>query len=228
MCIISNAHRPTNQTFDDNHNAGASLLEKDLCEGQAINSSLESEFKHVKEDRHNGQEEVATLQEALQSRNDKNGARILSAEELTFDGTFMWKIDNISQRMADALKGKYPTEQSKPFYVYDYKMCLEIHILGGGNGKNTHMSLFLVIMKGEFDNVLQWPFTSKVTFKLINQTGNRDIIDTFQPDPMSSSFQKPKSDMNIASGCPRFVSHTELKSGGFLVNDMVTIEFSIS
>ena len=31
------------------------------------------------------------------------------------------------------------------------------------------MSLFFVVMKGEFDNTLQWPFTHKVTFKLINQ-----------------------------------------------------------
>ena len=66
-------------------------------------------------------------------------------------------------------------------------------------------------MRGEFDNILQWPFTHKVTFKLINQAGGRDIVDTFQPDPMSSFFRKPKSEMNIPSGCPRFVSHTELE-----------------
>ena len=50
-------------------------------------------------------------------------------------------------------------------------MCLRIYILGDGIGKGTHMSLFFVVMKGEFDNILQWPFTHKVTFKLINQCG---------------------------------------------------------
>ncbi len=106
-------------------------------------------------------------------------------------------------------------------------MCLRLYILGDGIGKNTHMSLFFVIMKGEFNNILQWPFTNKVTFKVINQMGNRDIIDSFKPDPMSSSFRKPKSDMNIASGCPRFVTHTELKSGGFIVEDTLFIKSTV-
>ena len=30
--------------------------------------------------------------------------------------------------------------------------------------------------------------------------------------------------MNIASGCPRFVSHEDLKSGGFIVDDTVFIK----
>ena len=67
------------------------------------------------------------------------------------------------------------------------------------------MSLFITICKGEFDDILQWPFNHKVTFKIINQSGGRDVYDYFQADPMSSSFEKPKSDMNRAAGCPRFI-----------------------
>ena len=95
--------------------------------------------------------------------------------------------------------------------------------MGDGIGKGTHLSLFFVIMRGEFDNNLQWPFTHKVTFKLINQSGGRDIVDTFQPNPKSSSFQKPNSEMNVASGCPRFVSQAELERGGFIVDDTILI-----
>ena len=142
------------------------------------------------------------------------------------NGTIIWKIQQFSQRMSDAQTGECTSIFSLPFYTgrYGYKMCVQLYILGDGIGKNSHMSLFFVIMKGEFDNILQWPFTQKVTLKLINQTGGRDIIDTFQPDPMSSSFRKPKSAMNNASGCPHFVSHTELKSGGFIEDDTVVIE----
>ncbi len=82
------------------------------------------------------------------------------------------------------------------------------------------------IMQNEFDNVLQWPFNHRVTFKLINQRGGRDIIDTFQPDPTSSSFRKPTSDMNIASGFPKFVSHQELKNQ-FIVDDTIFIKCSV-
>ena len=89
------------------------------------------------------------------------------------------------------------------------------------------MSLFFVVMKGEFDNILQWPFTHKVTFKLINQHDARDAVDVLQPDPLSSSFQKPKSDMNVASGCPRFVSMNELMQGGFIVDDTIFIKVKV-
>ena len=102
-------------------------------------------------------------------------------------------------------------------------MCLRLYIMGDGIGKGTHLSLFFVVMRGEFDDILQWPFTHKVTFKLINQAGGRDIVDTFQPDPMSTSFRKPKSDMNIAGGCPQFISHMELERSGFFVNDTIIL-----
>ena len=155
--------------------------------------------------------------------------RLSLIENSNHDGSMIWKIPQFSQRRADAQNGKYTSIFSLPFYSgrYGYKMCLRLYIMGDGIGKGTHLSLFFVVMRGEFDNILQWPFTHKVTFKLINQAGGRDIVDTFQPDPMSSSFRKPKSDMNIASGCPRFVSHTELERGGFIVDDTVFIKCMI-
>ena len=170
-------------------------------------------------------DQVVSLQES-QSETVKQNYQRLRSESGNYDGTILWKIKNFKVKLADAQSGKYTSIFSLPFYSgqYGYKMCLKLYFMGDGIGKNTHMSLFFVIMKGEFDSILKWPFTSKVTFKLINQTGNRDIIDTFQPDPMSSSFQKPKSDMNIVSGCPQFVTHSELNLGGFIVTDTVFIK----
>ena len=155
--------------------------------------------------------------------------RLSLIENSNHDGSMIWKIPQFSQRKADAENGKYTSIFSLPFYTgrYGFKMCLRLYIMGDGIGKGTHLSLFFVVMRGEFDNILQWPFTHKVTFKLINQAGGRDIVDSFRPDPMSSSFRKPKSDMNIASGCPRFVSHTELERGGFIVDDMIFIKCMI-
>ena len=175
---------------------------------------------------------VSKMQKSMTSKHaefEDRDFRLSLIENSNYDGTIIWKIPQFSQRMSDAQTGKYTSIFSLPFYTgrYGYKMCLRLYILGDGIGKNSHMSLFFVVMKGEFDNILQWPFTHKVTFKLINQTGGRDIIDTFQPDPMSSSFRKPKSDMNIASGCPRFVSHTELKTGGFIEDNTVFIKCSV-
>ena len=72
---------------------------------------------------------------------------------------------------------------------------LETELVGG-----SHVSLFIVVMKGDFDEILEWPFKHKVTFQLLNQNGGKDIVDAFRADPQSSSFRKPISDMNIATG----------------------------
>ena len=175
---------------------------------------------------------VTKLEKQIRAKNaelEDCDFRLSLIENSNHDGTMIWKIPQFSQRRADAENGKYTSIFSLPFYSgrYGYKMCLRLYIMGDGIGKGTHLSLFFVVMHGEFDNILQWSFTHKVTFKLINQEGGRDIVDTFQPDPLSSSFRKPKSDMNIASGCPRFVSHTELERGGFIVDDTIFIKCMI-
>ena len=155
---------------------------------------------------------------------DSPSFRLASIESGINSGHLIWKIEPYSQHKAAAT-----SMLSAPFYSgrYGYKMCLRLYIMGDGIGKGTHLSLFFVVMRGEFDNILQWPFTHKVTFKLINQAGGRDIVDTFQPDPSNSSFRKPKSDMNIASGCPQFITHTELERGGFIVDDTIFIKCTI-
>ena len=197
-----------------------------------IDTRLVAELHHRDEEIAALKSTISKMEKSMTSKHaelDERDFRLSLIENSNYDGTIIWKIPQFSQRMSDAQTGKYTSIFSLPFYTgrYGYKMCLRLYVLGDGIGKNSHMSIFFVVMKGEFDNILQWPFTHKVTFKMINQTGGRDIIDTFQPDPMSSSFRKPKSDMNIASGCPRFVSHTELKSGGFIEEDTIFIKCSV-
>ena len=144
---------------------------------------------------------------------------------------FPWKIPEVSKRREDARTGECISMDSPPFYSkpngHGYKMCLRLFMDGNGIGRGTHMSLFFVIMKGEFDNILQWPFTHKITFKLINHRMGLDVVESICPDLFSSSFQQPKSDMNVASGCPRFVSIKELLQEGFIVDDTIFIEAEV-
>ena len=172
---------------------------------------------------------VAKLKEKTRFLNTKlkeHNFRLSLIEKSNHDGMMIWKISQFGQRKADAENGRSTSLFSQPFYSgrHGYKMCLRLYIMGDGIGKGTHLSLFFVVMCGEFDNILQWPFTHKVTFKLINQAGGEDIVDTFKPDPMSNSFRKPISDMNISSGCPRFVSHTELERSGLIIEDTIFIK----
>ncbi len=198
-------------------------------EGTLANFDANKQLKVKDEEIASLRSTISKLEKAVRSKTadfEDRDFRLSLIENSNHDGSMVWKIPQFSQRMDDAKSGKYTSIFSLPFYTghYGYKMCLRLYILGDGNiGKGSYMSLFFVIMKGEFDNILQWPFTHKVTFKLINQNGGRDVADTFKPDPMSSSFQRPKSDMNIASGSPRFIAHSDLKNG-FVVDDTIVIK----
>ena len=215
------------------HDIMRKLMHEEMHEAmKQTQQSLMSELKLKDDEIASLKATVNKLEKTVRSKNaelEDRDFRLSLIENSNHDGSMIWKIPQFSQRKADAQNGKYTSIFSLPFYTgrYGYKMCLRLYIMGDGIGKGTHLSLFFVVMRGEFDNILQWPFTHKVTFKLINQAGGRDIVDTFQPDPMSSSFRKPKSDMNIASGCPRFVSHTELERGGFVVDDTIFIKCTI-
>ncbi|KAK2186784.1 hypothetical protein NP493_189g05023 [Ridgeia piscesae] len=103
-----------------------------------------------------------------------------------------------------------------------YKMCARIYLNGDGMGKTTHVSLFFVIMRGQFDALLKWPFRQKVTMMMLDQAGSDNVVDVFRPDPTSSSFKRPTSEMNIASGCPLFMRQPQLdQSSPMFVKDDV-------
>ena len=209
----------------DVHDKLETCVEPEILPLKKQLAAKESQIRHLQDKL----QQIETTILTKTTENEDRDFRLSLMENSNYDGTMVWKIPQFTQRKEDARTGKYTSIFSLPFYSgrYGYKMCLRLYILGDGIGKGSHMSLFFVLMKGEFDSILQWPFTHKVTFKLINQCGGRDVVDTFQPDPLSSSFQKPKTDMNIASGCPRFVSLNELMQNGFIVDDTVFIKVKI-
>ncbi|XP_066280948.1 TNF receptor-associated factor 3-like [Branchiostoma lanceolatum] len=148
-------------------------------------------------------------------------------ETASFDGTLLWKIKDYTRRKHEAVTGRTLSLYSQPFYTsqFGYKMCARVYLNGDGMGKGTHMSLFFVIMRGEYDALLPWPFRQKVTLMLLDQDqGRRHLSDTFRPDPTSSSFKRPTSDMNIASGCPLFVSQSVVESKTYLNDDTIFIK----
>lgn len=103
-------------------------------------------------------------------------------------------------------------------------MCARIYLNGDGQGRGTYISLFFVVMRGEYDAMLQWPFPSKITMKLLAQEGDAHIIEAFRPDPNSSSFRRPSSEMNIASGVPLFANQERVSSGPYIKNDCIFVK----
>ncbi|XP_078686051.1 TNF receptor-associated factor 2-like [Branchiostoma floridae x Branchiostoma belcheri] len=177
--------------------------ERQRRQDREIIESLERKMK--------SQERIIALKDVALAEQD---LRITSLEMTSYDATLLWKIQDFTRKRHDAITGKTTSIYSPCFYTSrtGYKMCARIYLNGDGMGKGSHISLFFVLMRGHFDGLLRWPFRQKVTFMLLDQNNREHVIDAFRPDPTSSSFKRPTSDMNIASGCPLFMPLSQLES----------------
>ncbi|XP_042310390.1 TNF receptor-associated factor 1-like [Sceloporus undulatus] len=155
-------------------------------------------------------------------------SRIHTLEQTTYNGCFLWKVSEVGLRTREAQDGNRPALYSPAFYTsrYGYKVCLKLFLNGDGTGTGTHISLFLVLMKGEYDFLLKWPFRHKVTLSLLDQENKHHISTSFRPLESSSSFQRPVSETNVASGLPEFCPLNLLHCSrtSYIHNDTLAIQ----
>ena len=137
---------------------------------------------------------------------------VQTLQATSYNGVLVWKIPEIQRRQREARSGQ--SLHSSPFYTepFGYKLCLRLYLHGEGRGQEAHLSLLLVVMRGEHDAILPWPFQRRVTLTLLGQDQAPHSSMTFTPDPCSPSFQRPRSEMNVASGCPMIIPTSVLHS----------------
>ena len=57
-----------------------------------------------------------------------------------------------------------------------YSLCFSVVPSGKYEGSNTHLSAYLYLMKGPYDEQLAWPFTGKVNVSLLNQLADEEHV----------------------------------------------------
>ncbi|XP_033736031.1 TNF receptor-associated factor 3-like [Pecten maximus] len=150
--------------------------------------------------------------------------RLQLLETINYNGVLMWKIRDYRRRKVEGINGKTLSLYSQPFYTsqYGYKLCGRVYLNGDGSGKGAYLSFFIVVMKGDFDALLPWPFISPTTLMVLDQNGTGlHVHETFTPNPTSNSFRKPATEMNVACGVPCFVKHTKLETDTYLKDDTI-------
>lgn len=124
------------------------------------------------------------------------------------DGTYLWRIDNIQQLFHNAKNSSQAScILSAPFYTskFGYKLALKVYLNGDKTVRNTHLSVYVTVMRGQYDSVLQWPFPYPITLCLYDRSAHQDhVVHTFTPDLTSDCFQQPRMDANRSSGIPEF------------------------
>ena len=143
---------------------------------------------------------------------------------------FQWRIENWPEKMQDAKKGGQRDFYSEPFYTSHpgYKLCLNIYPNGWGSEEGSNVGLALRLMRGEYDEELQWPFSFK--YSLLLNGEEKSYTKEIDPASVSSpeAFQKPLTKMNVGHGWSGFISHLDLRNGGYVgPNKMLNVEAKI-
>ena len=78
----------------------------------------------------------------------------------SYNGVLVWKIKDLKSRMAEAKTQDGLELVSAPFYTsqYGYKVQASLFLNGNGGGDNSHLSVYIKLLPGDYDSILKWPF----------------------------------------------------------------------
>ena len=123
-----------------------------------------------------------------------------------------------------------------PFYsrIGGYKMCLRVDANGWGDGANTHVSVSVYLMRGEYDDDLLWPFRGDITLQLINLSADDGHVE--KTIPFNDSAPDDVADRVVegkraprGQGWSQLISHSALcydssKNTEYLKNDSLRFQ----
>ena len=125
----------------------------------------------------------------------------------------------IDRKMTDFEKNKTANAEwySPPFYTHTrgYRMCINVDANGYGIGAGTHVSVFLYLMRGIFDDDLEWPFQGHIAIELVNRlnpTSNlvREICFSDTSDPAIVGRVTSRDRAAGGLGLHMLIAHSEL------------------
>ena len=97
-------------------------------------------------------------------------------------------------------------------HQHGYKICLQVHPNGFGDGKGTHVSIFTCLRKGIFDEQLRWPYKD---IQIVNQARDHDhvekVIDYSDKTPVGCASKVISEERSEGWGFHTSLSHSDLQ-----------------
>lgn len=150
------------------------------------------------------------------------------------NGVYIWKIKNYRKLRLEAESGEVTAIHSSSFYssVYGYKLCIRVNLNGVDSARGTHLSLFIHFMQGEFDDILDWPFTGRIILTVIDQNPicelRNHVTETLMSKPNLAAFQRPTNPRNHKGfGYMEFLPLNVIDKMTYIRNDTLIIKAQI-
>ena len=147
---------------------------------------LKSELQHARREK---DEEVGLMREMLDTlkRSVEDQGRQLRVIE-TLNNNLVKEIARLKPFVSGPLPITFTVSKfeqirkadkwwySRPFYsaIGSYRLTMFVFCNGVLDGKGTHLSVFVYLVRGEYDDELVWPFRANVSVHLLNQRGDRN------------------------------------------------------
>ena len=94
-----------------------------------------------------------------------------------------------------------------------YRLCLTVDANGHDSGKGSHLSIFAIIMKGQHDDHLQWPFIGTIIIELLNWLEDKGHYKmTISIDTNNDFVRVTKGEYGENTGYGQFISQSSLNS----------------
>ncbi len=92
-----------------------------------------------------------------------------------------------------------------------YQFRIRVYPGGNGRGEGTHISIFVCLMKGDYDNALTWPFLGEATFELLNQIEDKNHHKATTKFLNNASSQRVEGEDERALGKAKFIAYRDLE-----------------
>ena len=154
--------------------------------------------------------------------------RLWLLENGSSTGHYTWKIEHFSRHLCEAREGKRDHLVSAPFNVdrFGYKLCVVVYPNGEGSGKGTDVSVFVAIMKGAYDQVLEWPFALPIRIALLGKH-RKMLTRNITPTLYEACFRRPEAQMNPGFGVSKFCSLSLLEQE-YVHDDTLFLSVSVT
>ncbi len=209
---------------------------------------IKAEIRSLQSDKDEQSNSLLVVIDALRRSLELQEQRLEAAE--TLNHTFTKDISRLRLFLPSPLPLSYTINKfdlykqtskwwySRPFYSHycGYKFGMFVFSNGVLDGKGSYISIFLYLVRGEYDDELDWPFRGNITIQLLNQRSDRGhhqkVIKFTDESPPSVSSRVTNAEMaKEGNGPTQFIAHVDLsynaeKDTEYLRDDSLKIRVS--
>ena len=184
-------------------------------------------MKREEKEEHDEESVKKHLQMAVKRFKESQDEVIATKDEVTKLKAVVMQSDILKLCHFSEKKKQNEEWYSPGFYTSPggYKMRLKVYPNGDSNGKGTHVSCYICLMPGDYDDTLELPLQGEAIIQLLNQRADISHL----KEKISFNHCLVGADGAQEFGIPRFIHHSKLNEINcqYLKDDILYFRVSV-